>query len=156
MSLPADTMAAVAPAAAPSHTETASTEASASTLRNILVIDDSPLIREAAKIALSTIGAWRTVTASSGEEGIERAVSEHFDAILLDVEMPGMDGIAVAERLQGSPATSALPIVLLTAHEHIEERAELQGVSIAGVIVKPFDLFDLSRQIANLLADAPI
>jgi CheY-like chemotaxis protein len=129
--------------------------------RNILVIDDSALIREAAKIALGTIGGWHTVTASRGEEGIELAASERFDAILLDVEMPGMDGIAVAERLQGTPTASTPtastppivtpPIVLLTAHAHIEDSARLRGVSIAGVIVKPFDVSDLSRQVATLL-----
>jgi CheY-like chemotaxis protein len=119
--------------------------------RSILVIDDSALIREAAKIALGTIGGWHTVMASRGEEGIELAVSERFDAILLDVEMPGMDGIAVAERLQATPTTSTPPIVLLTAHEHIEDSSRLRGISIAGVIVKPFDVSDLSRQVAILL-----
>jgi CheY-like chemotaxis protein len=115
------------------------------------VVDDSALIREAVKIALSTIGGWQTVTASSGEEGIERAVSESFDAILLDVEMPGMDGIAVAERLRAIPATSTLPIVLLSAHEHIEASPRLRGVSVAGAIAKPFELPDLARQMADLL-----
>jgi CheY-like chemotaxis protein len=109
------------------------------------------LIREAAKIALSTIGGWRTVTASSGEEGIERAVSESFDAMLLDVEMPGLDGIAVVERLQEIPATSTLPIVLLTAHEHIETNPRLRGVSVAGAIAKPFEMSELARQMADLL-----
>jgi CheY-like chemotaxis protein len=115
------------------------------------VVDDSTLIREAAKIALGTIGGWRTVTASSGEEGIDRAVSESFDALLLDVEMPGMDGIAVAERLREIPATSTLPIVLLTAHEHIGDSPRLRDLSIAGTIAKPFDVHDLSRQVAIFL-----
>jgi CheY-like chemotaxis protein len=120
-------------------------------IRCVLVVDDSGLIREAAKIALGTIGGWRTVTASSGEEGLERAASERFDAILLDVEMPGMDGIAVAERLQAMPATSALPIVLLSAHEQIEASPRMRGVTVAGAIAKPFDMSDLARQMAALL-----
>jgi two-component system, OmpR family, alkaline phosphatase synthesis response regulator PhoP len=119
--------------------------------RCILVIDDSALIREAAKIALGAIGGWRTVVASCGEEGIERALAERFDAILLDVEMPGMDGVAVAKRLHATPATSALPIILLTAHEQIEDSVRLRGVAIAGVIVKPFNVSDLARQVAILL-----
>jgi CheY-like chemotaxis protein len=134
------------------HIETAPAAAPVGTPgRKILVIDDSALIREAAKIALGTIGGWRTVVASCGEEGIERAMAERFDAILLDVEMPGMDGIAVAKRLHVTPATSTPPIVLLTAHEQIEDSARLRGVSIAGVIVKPFDVSDLARQVATLL-----
>jgi CheY-like chemotaxis protein len=119
--------------------------------RRVLVVDDSALIREAAKLALGTIGGWLTVTASSGEEGIERAVSGSFDALLLDVEMPGLDGIAVVERLQAIPATSTLPIVLLTAHEHIEESLRLRGISVAGAIAKPFEISDLARQVVDLL-----
>jgi len=119
--------------------------------RSILVIDDSVLIREAAKIALGTIGGWRILTAASGEEGIELALSEHLDAILLDVVMGGMDGIAVAERLQGMHATSSLPIILLTAHEALEDSERLQRLEIVGVIAKPFDISGLSREVATLL-----
>ncbi len=149
---PADTIPVATAADSPSHTETAPGDARAAMpRRNILVIDDSALIRAAAKIALGAIDGWRTVTASCGEDGIELAVSERFDAILLDVEMPGMDGIAVAERLRATPARRTVPIVLLTAHEHIEDSARLRGVAIAGVIVKPFEVADLARQMAVLL-----
>ena|ERR1700733_2376356 len=119
--------------------------------RKILVIDDSALIREAAKIALGGIGGWRIATAASGEEGIERAVSERFDAILLDVVMPGMDGIAVAERLHAIPTMSSLPIVMLTADDRIEDDERFGGTSIVGVIVKPFKISDLSLQVTELL-----
>jgi CheY-like chemotaxis protein len=137
MSLPTDSSPAETPAAARS--------------RKILVIDDSALIREAAKVALGTIGGWQIVTAVSGEEGIERAVAERFDAVLLDVVMPGMDGIAVAERLHTTPATGLLPIVLLTARDRLEDSERLRRVPVAGVIPKPFDISDLSRQVAVLL-----
>jgi CheY-like chemotaxis protein len=123
----------------------------AAPVRKILVIDDSALIREAAKIALGTNGGWRIVTATSGEEGVARAVSEQFDAILLDVVMPGMDGIAVAERLHATPAAGSPPIVLLTAHDRLEDSERLQRVVVAGVIPKPFVISDLSLQVAELL-----
>jgi two-component system alkaline phosphatase synthesis response regulator PhoP len=148
---PADTIPAATAPNSPSHTEIAAGEAAATPCRDILVIDDSALIREAAKIALCAIGGWQTVTACCGEDGVELARSEHFDAILLDVEMPGMDGIAAAKRLQAAPARCSPPIVLLTAHEHIQDSARVRGVAIAGVIVKPFDVADLARQVAVLL-----
>jgi CheY-like chemotaxis protein len=137
LSLPADTILAEVSSAARS--------------RSILVIDDSALIREAAKIALDTIGGWRILTASCGAEGIELAGSDRFDAILLDVEMPGMDGIAVAERLHELPATSALPIVLLTAHDRRVESERFRRAPVAGVIQKPFQLSDLAQQVADIL-----
>jgi CheY-like chemotaxis protein len=117
----------------------------------ILVIDDSVLIREAAKIALGTIGGWQITTAASGEEGIERALEEQPDAILLDVVMEGIDGLAVAERLHGIPATSSLPIVLLTAHERLDDDKRYRRLEIAGVIAKPFDISGLSREVGTLL-----
>jgi two-component system, OmpR family, alkaline phosphatase synthesis response regulator PhoP len=124
----------------------------AAPIRKILVIDDSALIREAAKIALGGIGGWQIATAASGEEGIERAVSERFDAILLDVVMPGMDGIAVAESLHAIPAMRSLPIVLLTADDRLEDDERLGRTPIAGVIAKPFKISNLSFQVTELLA----
>jgi two-component system alkaline phosphatase synthesis response regulator PhoP len=137
MPFPAETSRAETPRVAPS--------------RNILVIDDSALIREAAKIALGTIGGWRISTAVAGEEGIERAVSGQFDTILLDVVMPGMDGIAVAERLHADPATSSLPIILLTAYDRPADSERFRHLPIVGVIGKPFNISDFGRQVATLM-----
>jgi two-component system alkaline phosphatase synthesis response regulator PhoP len=134
------------------HAETLPTKTlAAPPSRKILVIDDSVLIREAAKIALGTIGGWQITTASCGEEGIERALSEHPDVILLDVVMEGMDGLAVAEHLHGIPATSSLPIVLLTAHDRLDDSERFRRLQVAGVITKPFDISGLSQEIATLL-----
>jgi CheY-like chemotaxis protein len=134
----------------PPDTSPAETPGSAPA-RKILVIDDTALIREAAKIALGAIGGWRVITADSGEEGIERAVSERFDAILLDVVMPGMDGITVAAHLHALPATGPVPIVLLTAYSRLEQSERLRHLPVAGVIAKPFDVSGLTRQLAELL-----
>jgi CheY-like chemotaxis protein len=119
--------------------------------RSILVIDDSALIREAAKIALATIAGWRIVTATGGEQGIELAGSEHFDAILIDVVMDGMDGIAVAERLRGLDATSSVPLLLLTAERGLADSDGLRRAGIAGVIAKPFEISALSLEVCRLL-----
>jgi CheY-like chemotaxis protein len=147
MSFPAESLPAESLPTETCPTGTLATQSS----RKILVIDDSVLIREAAKIALGTIGGWQITTAACGEEGIERALSEHPDAILLDVVMEGMDGLAVAERLQGIPATSSLPIVLLTAHDRLDDSERFQRLQVAGVIAKPFDISGLSQEVATLL-----
>jgi two-component system alkaline phosphatase synthesis response regulator PhoP len=137
MPSPADTFPSATPAAAPG--------------RDILVIDDSVLIREAAKVALGTIGGWRVLTAASGEEGLALASSEQPDAILLDVVMPDMDGIAVAESLQARTSTRSLPVVLLTAQDRPEDQRRLQRLPVIGMIAKPFDVANLSSQLAALL-----
>jgi CheY-like chemotaxis protein len=119
--------------------------------RRVLVIDDSALVREAAKIALGTIGQWDVITAVSGEQGIALAASEQPDAILLDVVMPGMDGIAVAERLQDIPATCSIPVVLLTGKDRPEDHERFAALGLAGVLAKPFDVGALGNELAMLL-----
>jgi CheY-like chemotaxis protein len=135
----------------PANVSSAETPATTTSGHKILVIDDSALIREAAKIALGTIGGWQTSTAASGEEGIELAISGQFDAVLLDVVMPGMDGIAVAERLHAIAPTSSLPIIFLTAYDRFEDSERLNRTRVEGVIAKPFDISELTRQVATLL-----
>jgi len=119
--------------------------------RRVLVIDDSALICEAAKIALETVAGWHVSTAMSGEEGLALAASERPNVILLDVVMPGMDGVATAERFRMTPSLRTLPIVMLTAQDHPEELERLKRTSARGVIAKPFEIANLSRQLDNLL-----
>src|ERR1051326_1787422 len=83
--------------------------------RRLLLIDDEDDVREVARLSLELVARWEVVTASSGAEGIERAVVEQPDAILLDVMMPGMDGAATYAHLRSNPATREIPVVLLTA-----------------------------------------
>jgi CheY-like chemotaxis protein len=135
----------------PSPDSPASGVSSAAAARHILVIDDSLLIREAAKIALETVAAWRVSTAAGGEEGIALAVEQRPDAILLDVVMPDMDGVAVAERLHVTPSLSSVPIVLLTAKDRPEDRQRFRQAPVRGVIAKPFEIASLSHQLGALL-----
>jgi CheY-like chemotaxis protein len=120
-------------------------------VRRVLVIDDSALIREAAKVALGTIGGWEVLTASCGEDGIAMAESEQLDAVLLDVVMPGMDGIEVAERLHEAPDTNTFPVVLLTAKDAPEDHEQFRTVPVAGVLAKPFEIASLANELAAML-----
>jgi CheY-like chemotaxis protein len=116
-----------------------------------LVVDDSSLIREAATLALGAIGGWDVLTASTGEEGLAQASAERPDAVLLDLVMPGLDGVAVAERLMASPETRTIPVVMLTAADGAADRERLRHLPVAGVIPKPFALESLAGQLAALV-----
>jgi two-component system, OmpR family, alkaline phosphatase synthesis response regulator PhoP len=148
------------PASAPqpgTHQPESSSEVSPSEPRSagfrphVLVIDDSALVREAAKVALEAVAGWGVTVAELGEQGIALAESERPDAILLDVVMPEMDGIAVAERLNSLPATSSSPVVFLTAGDRPEDRERIESVAPAGVIAKPFEIERLADELASLL-----
>jgi two-component system, OmpR family, alkaline phosphatase synthesis response regulator PhoP len=121
-------------------------------IKRILIIDDEDDIREATQICLEITGDWEVLTASSGNEGLLKAASEHPDAILLDVMMPGMDGITTFQELQTNPETQHIPVILLTAKAQTAEQRQLTQLKVVAVITKPYDPFSLSAQLLQAIA----
>lgn len=122
------------------------------TCRRILLIDDETDIQTVAKIGLTLNTDWIVTTANSGETGLEVAIATLPDAILLDVAMPGMDGLATLEALQKDNLTAHIPIIFLTAKAQASDRRRLYDAGASGVITKPFDPTTLASQIAGFLA----
>jgi CheY-like chemotaxis protein len=123
--------------------------------KRILVIDDEPDIRDVVCLCLEEFGHWETGSAGSGQEGVAMAQQHSWDAILLDVSMPEMDGFAVFEKLQSSTATRHVPVILLTAKVLDAELKPFAEKGIAGVIPKPFDPVAVWRNVAEIL-DWPV
>jgi CheY-like chemotaxis protein len=119
--------------------------------RKILIIDDEDDIREVAALSLESIAGWDVVTASSGAQGLARAADYHPDAILLDVMMPGMDGPTTFRELRRNPATSAIPVLLLTAKVQSTDQRRFADLGVNAVLFKPFDPLTLSTQICDIL-----
>ena len=123
--------------------------------RRVLVVDDEDDIREVAVLTLETVAGWTVFDASSGEEGIAKAIAEQPDAILLDVMMPAMDGPTTLQHLQANAATSAIPVIFLTAKVQTADRRHFAGLGVRGVIAKPFDPMRLTHEVAELLGWEP-
>ncbi len=119
--------------------------------RRVLVVDDDDNIREVAQVSLEAVAGWKVLAASSGHEGVEKAIAEGPEAILLDVMMPDMDGPTTFEKLLADGATCDIPVVFLTAKIQASDRARLTQLGARGVIAKPFDPMGLAEQIAALL-----
>jgi CheY-like chemotaxis protein len=117
----------------------------------ILVVDDSKLVHELVRMALEGQAGWEIRCAASGTEAIELANAERPDAILLDVEMPELDGPATLAALRAQPITAQTPVVFLTAHDDPDELARLRELGAAGVLAKPFDVNALADELAELL-----
>lgn len=117
----------------------------------ILVVDDSELVQELARMALADGAGWEVQCATSGAEAIAAASSLAPDAVLLDVEMPEMDGPATVAALRAQPATAQTPILFLTGHDDPAERARLAALDVVGVLSKPFDFAELPDQVAGAL-----
>lgn len=117
----------------------------------ILVIDDEDDIREVAKLCLEMVGGWEVLTAGSGSEGLTLAVAEQPDAILLDVMMPDMDGLATFQQLQANIVTQHIPVILLTAKVQPADRHRFAELGVAAMIAKPFNPLNLAGEVAEAL-----
>jgi CheY-like chemotaxis protein len=121
------------------------------TAKRILVIDDAEDIREVAQVSLEVVGGWEVLTASSGQEGVAKALAEQPDAILLDVMMPDQDGPTTFQQLQANIATQHIPVILLTAKVLASDRGMFADLGVVSVIAKPFEPMFLASQVAQVL-----
>jgi signal transduction histidine kinase len=105
----------------------------------ILIVDDSPENIFTLKTLLE-LHAFPTDTASSGEEALKKTLRNSYALIILDVQMPGMDGFEVAETLSGNSATKDIPIIFLSAI-NVEKKYITKGYSSGGIdyVTKPID-----------------
>ncbi|MGD1951228.1 MAG: response regulator [Leptolyngbyaceae cyanobacterium] len=121
------------------------------TTRRILIIDDDADIREATQLCLEITGHWDVLKASNGPEGIEIAQSETLDVILLDMMMPGMDGLTILKRLKNNPKTQKIPVIILTAKAQSHEKEFFGKLDVSSIITKPYDPMTISDQIFSSL-----
>jgi CheY-like chemotaxis protein len=119
--------------------------------KQILLIDDETNLALVIQICLQKLGGWTVIVAESGAEGLRKAQTQQPDAILLDVMMPDLDGLAVMERLRANPRTQHIPVILLTAKIQSAHQNEYAQLDIAGVLAKPFNPMELAPQVATLL-----
>jgi two-component system phosphate regulon response regulator PhoB len=116
--------------------------------KRILVIDDDLPLRGMLAIALRQAG-FQAVLASDGDEG-HRALTIHRpDVILLDLAMPGVNGWDFLQRLKETGYLGTVPIIVLSAHLHVEPQAILQ-LGVSAILPKPFNLPDLIDLIEHL------
>ncbi|MGH7583654.1 MAG: response regulator [Gemmatimonadales bacterium] len=111
--------------------------------RILVVDDDHDMVRTLSDIL--TMKGWTVTGAHSGEEAVDLACSDGFSAILMDIRMPGMDGVAAFKAIK--QCTAGMRVVLMTAHTAPESLAEARREGAHAVLTKPLDL---SRLIALL------
>lgn len=120
-------------------------------LRKILIIDDEEDIREVATLTLETMAGFEVITASDGISGVSKAEQEQPDVILLDVMMPGVDGMVTFERLRQNDSTREIPVVFMTAKVQAADRKRLSDLGARGIISKPFDPMTLADEVIALV-----
>jgi two-component system, OmpR family, response regulator MprA len=114
----------------------------------ILVIDDDPKIRSVVRRGLVYEG-FRVVDAGTGEEGLDKARDQMPDLVVLDVMLPGIDGLEVCRRLRG--AGDEVSILMLTARDEVKDRVEGLETGADDYLVKPFSFQELLARVRALL-----
>ncbi|HEY9786524.1 MAG TPA: response regulator, partial [Candidatus Obscuribacterales bacterium] len=116
-----------------------------------LIIDDEEDTRSICSMSLGLIGGAQVFEAAGGWEGIAKAKEERPDVIILDLLMPGMDGMETLKNLRKDPITSSIPVIFLTTKGRFAEFDEMKQLGALAVIAKPFDPTLLSSQITDIL-----
>jgi len=114
---------------------------------HVLVVDDDPKITQLLRRTLSLEG-YRVQTADSGVACLDAARTHEPDLVILDILMPGMDGLEVCRRLRASSAT---PILMLTAKDDVSDRVQGLDSGADDYVVKPFALEELLARVRALL-----
>jgi PAS domain S-box-containing protein len=116
----------------------------------ILIVDDEAANRKLLEVLLRAEG-YATQSAASGEEAQESVARHSPDLILLDIMMPGMDGLQVASALKANAATSNIPIIMVTAQTDPGIRLASLDTGAEDFLTKPLDRFEVSLRVRNLL-----
>ena len=119
----------------------------------ILIVEDNPVNMELAADLLEAAG-YVVLKATNAEAAIQLAGSNLPDLILMDISLPGMDGLTATQALKNDPATQRLPIIALTAHAMKGDEEKALAAGCAGYLTKPIDTRSFSKKVASFL-DSP-
>jgi two-component system cell cycle response regulator/two-component system cell cycle response regulator DivK len=118
--------------------------------KKILLVEDNPVNRRLAIFLLRSQG-YQVREATSALEAFEILKSEQFDLIVMDIQLPGMDGLEATTKLRGEPATADIPVIAVTSYAMSGDRDKALAAGCSGYVTKPIDktifLAEISRHL---------
>jgi two-component system cell cycle response regulator DivK len=120
--------------------------------RLVLIVEDNDKNLRLARDVLQFNG-FRTLDATTGEDGVIQAREQRPDLILMDIALPGIDGVEATRQIKADSETAAIPIVALTASVMQTDRARFEAAGFAGLIPKPIDVLTFSDEVAGYCRD---
>jgi twitching motility two-component system response regulator PilH len=106
-------------------------------MKKVMVVDDAPVDNQNLQRIFSDAG-WIVITASSGAEAVSKAKAEVPDLIMMDVNMPGLDGFSATRQLMQDPITKGIPVVFVTSKDQKADRVFAQMLGAKGYVTKPY------------------
>jgi two-component system, cell cycle response regulator DivK len=119
----------------------------------VLIVEDNPRNLKLARDVLNHAG-YDTLEADNAEEGLVLARERHPGVVLLDIQLPGMDGVQALGCLRGDPTTADIPVIALTAFAMTTDRERFLAAGFDHYVEKPLDIRELRRQVATVLEGA--
>lgn len=115
-----------------------------------MLVEDERDIQEVARLSLESFGSFDVHICSGGKEAIDKAPTIMPDLIILDVMMPGMDGLTTLKLLRQNPQLANIPVIFMTAKAQANEMKHYIDSGAIGAISKPFDPMKLSDEIKEI------
>lgn len=119
---------------------------------SILIVDDEESIRSLLRLTLVRAG-YDVLEAGSGEEGITMIETQKPDLVLLDVMMPGMDGISVCKQIRQLPTMNTTPVLMLSARRDARSREQSKQAGANGYLTKPWNSDELLWYVGEALSE---
>ena len=117
----------------------------------VLIVEDNEKNMKLARDILQFHG-FATIEATTGEDGVSLASSRKPTVILMDIQLPGIDGVTALERIRSDAVTSRIPIVAMTASVMKEDRERFDKAGFDGFITKPIDVKRFPEQVREAIA----
>ena len=121
-------------------------------MRKVLIVEDHPDMRELLSWQIELMG-FMPILAKHGKEGLEKAIAEKPELILMDIMMPGMDGWEAVRAIRAAPETKDIPILAATALFRDSDLRTCMEAGCNSYIVKPFTFVELQSKIRELLPE---
>ena len=123
-------------------------------MSTILIVEDNEKNMKLARDVLQAKG-YTTLEAVTGEEGVGMALAHRPDLVLMDIQLPGIDGFEAFRRIRSDPDTLAIPVVAFTASVMSSERHRITGAGFDGFIGKPINLKEFLETVRKTLEGRP-
>jgi two-component system, cell cycle response regulator DivK len=119
--------------------------------RKVLVVDDNDNVRSFLVLLLEQSGGYETLEAATGEEAVEKAISWRPDVILMDIILPGINGVDATKAIRNNPSTAQIPIIAYSALPLVGWKEQALKAGMVAYLQKPFNLQLLMETIQKFI-----
>lgn len=122
-------------------------------MTTILIVEDNPMNMKLARDILEAKG-YTVITAENGEDGVRVATEQRPNLVLMDIQLPGIDGVEAFAQLRADPSTAAVPVIAFTASVTATDRSRVADAGFDAFVSKPIDLKSFLATIQGVVGNS--